>query len=160
MAKIIMIAAVGKNLELGKNNNLIWHLKEDLTFFKNTTMNHKIVMGYNTFQSLPKLLPGRTHLVITHRDLNINKVSVYHNETDLFNYLKSLKEDVYIIGGATIYKLMLDKADELLLTEIDAEDKYADAYFPAFNKEEYEREVISELEEQNIKFKHVRYRRR
>lgn len=67
MTKIIIIAAIGKNGELGKNNNLIWHLKEDLKFFKEVTTNHIIVMGYNTFKSLPCLLPNRTHIVLTHR---------------------------------------------------------------------------------------------
>ena len=70
MVSIKIIAAIGKNNELGINNELIWHLKEDLKFFKEETMGHKIVMGYNTFLSLPKLLPGRTHIVLTHHEID------------------------------------------------------------------------------------------
>ena len=62
---VSMIAAVGKNLELGKNNNLIWHFKEDMKFFKDTTMGHTVVMGRKTFESLPKALPGRKNIVIS-----------------------------------------------------------------------------------------------
>ena len=63
--KISLIACVGKNLELGKNNDLIWHLKGDMKFFKETTKGHHILMGRKTFQSLPKLLEDRKHLVLT-----------------------------------------------------------------------------------------------
>ena len=62
---VSMIAAVGKNLELGKNNDLIWHFKEDMKFFKDTTMGHTVVMGRKTFESLPKALPGRKNIVIS-----------------------------------------------------------------------------------------------
>ena len=64
-----IIAAVGKNRELGKNNDLIWHLHEDMKFFKENTMGKPIVMGKKTLDSLPKLLPGRKHLVLTHQDI-------------------------------------------------------------------------------------------
>ena len=62
---ISMIAAVGRNLELGKNNDLIWHFKEDMKFFKNTTMGHTVIMGRKTFESLPKALPGRKNIVLS-----------------------------------------------------------------------------------------------
>ena len=62
---VSMIAAVGKNLELGKNNDLIWHFKEDMKFFKDTTMGHTVVMGRKTFESLPKALPCRKNIVIS-----------------------------------------------------------------------------------------------
>ena len=62
---VSMIAAVGKNLELGKNNDLIWHFKEDMKFFKETTMGHPVIMGRKTFESLPKALPGRRNIVIS-----------------------------------------------------------------------------------------------
>ena len=107
MAKLIIIGAIGKNRELGKDNNLIWHLKEDLKFFRENTMNHKIVMGYNTFRSLPNLLPNREHIVLTHRDLKIDDVKIFNDFNELVNYLQTLEEEVYIIGGAKIYNLFL-----------------------------------------------------
>lgn len=160
MAKIIMIAAVGQNGELGIDNHLIWNLKGDLKFFKEATTNHKIVMGYKTFTSLPKLLPNREHLVLTHQDLTMEKVQVFHDFSDLVNYLNSLDEDIYIIGGSSIYKLFLPLADELLLTEIKAEEKKADAYFPPFEENLYHREVIGENRENDISYAHVRLRRK
>lgn len=158
MAKIIIIAAIGKNKELGKNNDLIWHLKEDLKFFKQTTMNHKVIMGYNTYTSLPKNLPGREYILLTHKDINIDNGLVFHDLESLLIYLKTLDEDIYIIGGASIYKMFIDYAAELLLTEIDAEDKEADAYFPNWNLDNYELEVINEIND-NPNYKHVRYRK-
>ena len=159
MVSIKIIAAIGKNNELGINNELIWHLKEDLKFFKEETMGHKIVMGYNTFLSLPKLLPGRTHIVLTHHEIDNKEVMVFSNFEELLSYLKTLDEEVYVIGGTSIYKLFLNIADELVLTEIDSE-ALADAYFPTFNKEEYDKEVIDEHTENAISYKHVRYRRK
>ena len=69
-----IIAAIGKNNELGKDNDLLWRFPEDMKFFRETTMGHKIVMGRKTFESLPKLLPGRGHIVLTRQDLEIPNV--------------------------------------------------------------------------------------
>lgn len=160
MAKLIIIAAIGKNRELGKDNGLIWRFKEDMKFFKESTIGHKIVMGYNTFKSLPRLLPERFHIVLTHQDLNIEGVKVFNDFESLVTYLKSLDEDVYVIGGASIYKLFIDIADELILTEIEAEEEHADVYFPEFNQENFDRSVIKDNEENEIKFSFVRYRRK
>lgn len=159
MVSIKIIAAIGKNNELGKNNDLIWHLKQDLKFFKEETSGHKIVMGYKTFLSLPKLLPNRTHIVLTHHEILNKQVLVFKDFSSLLDYLRKLDETVYVIGGASIYKLFLGIADELILTEIDAEEQ-ADAYFPIFNKEDYIKEVIDEHEENHISYKHIRYRRK
>ena len=159
MVSIKIIAAIGKNNELGINNELIWHLKEDLKFFKEETTGHKIVMGYNTFLSLPKLLPERTHIVLTHHEIDNKEVIVFSNFEELLNYLKTLDEEVYVIGGSSIYKLFLNIANELILTEIDSE-ALADAYFPIFNEEEYDKELIDEHTENTISYKHIRYRRK
>lgn len=160
MAKLIIIAAIGENNELGKNNNLIWRLKDDMKFFKENTMGHKIVMGYNTFESLPRLLPGREHLVLTHRNLAVEGIKVFNNLVELTKYLSTLDEEVFIIGGESIYKLFIDIADELILTEIDALCENADAYFPSFNKQNYEQSLIKENKENDINYKFVRYRRK
>lgn len=159
MTNIILIAAIGKNRELGKNNDLIWHLKEDLNFFKETTMNHIIVMGYNTFKSLPKLLPGRKHIILTHQDINIDGVQVFHNMEELLTYLNSLDEDIYIIGGASIYEQFIPYANELLLTEIEEECFDADVYFPIWKEEDYTKEKIKDIDG-DISYSHIRYRRK
>ncbi len=159
MAKITIIAAIGRNRELGKNNDLIWHLKEDLKFFKEKTTNHKIVMGMNTFKSLPKMLPNREHIILSHQNARIEGARVFNSLDDLLEYLNSLDEEVYIIGGASIYKLFMPYANQLLLTEIEEEDGDASVYFPEFNKNDYEKTLISEIEENGIKYKHISYRR-
>ena len=163
MKNITMIAAIGKNNELGKNNDLIWKFKEDMQFFKEQTMGKPMAMGYKTFYSLRggKPLPGRKHIVLTSRNIEENpQIKIVRSLEELIKYIEEYKEEVMIIGGASIYKAMLEYADKLVLTEIDAEDKEADAFFPEFNKEEWNNEILSEHEENNIKYKHLVYKRK
>ena len=159
MKNLTMIAAVGKNLELGKDNNLIWHLKDDLKFFRDQTMGKPIIMGIKTLESLPKLLPGRKHIVLTSRNLDLDKeIIVVHSIDELLDTIKDY-EEVMVIGGASIYKQLLDYSDKLILTEIDASAD-ADVYFPKFNKKDFNCEIIGENEENNIKYKHLIYTRK
>lgn len=159
MKNITMIAAIGRNKELGKNNDLIWHLKEDMKFFRNETMGKPIVMGMRTLESLPKLLPGRKHIVLTtHNPKLSEEVTIVHSKEELFKKIEEYDE-VMIIGGASIYSQMLEHANKLILTEIDAASP-ADAYFPEFNKDEWDSTIIGEHEENNIKFKHLVYTRK
>ena len=163
MKNITMIAAIGKNNELGKNGDLIWRFKEDMQFFKDQTMSKPMAMGYNTFYSLRggKPLPGRKHIVLTSRTLEENpQVEVVRSIEELLKYIEDYGEEVMIIGGAKVYNTMLEYADKLILTEVDAEDKEADVYFPEFNKEEWDSEVLSSHEENNIKYKHLVYKRK
>jgi len=159
---IKIIAAVGKNLELGKNGDLIWRLPNDLKFFKEQTQGSTVVMGRNTFNSLPRKLPNRKHLVITDVD-DFNKpvddVTVFYNFEDMLCNVKkqATEADVFIIGGGSVYKQFVPYADELILTEVDAEDKEADVYFPEFDKTLYTRFVVASNEDNGIKYEHVRY---
>ena len=159
MDNITMIAAIGRNLELGKDNKLIWPIKEDLKFFKEQTMNKPIVMGRKTLESLPKLLPGRKHIVLTTRDIANEEILVVHSIDELLNFIEDYKEEVMIIGGASLYKEMLEYASKLILTEIDAEDKDADSYFPEFNRDLWDKEIISINNEHNPKYKHLVYKK-
>lgn len=157
---ISIIAAIGKNNELGKNNDLIWKLKGDLKFFKDLTTNHIIVMGRKTFESLPKMLPNRHHIIISSNNSFNDKVEVFNNIYLFLEKYKNYKDEIFIIGGASIYKSFLEYANKLYLTEIDEEDKNADVYFPTFNVNSWNKEYISDLkEENNIKYRHVLYRR-
>lgn len=163
MKNITMIAAIGKNNELGKDGDLIWRFKEDMKFFKEQTMGKPMAMGYNTFYSLRggKPLPGRKHIVLTSRTLEENpQVEVVRSVDELLQYIEDYGEEVMVIGGAKVYNTMLEYADKLVLTEVDAEDKNADVYFPEFNKDEWEQEVLSTHEENNIKYKHLVYTRK
>lgn len=157
---ISIIAAIGKNNELGKNNNLIWHLKEDLKFFKELTTNHVIVMGRKTFESLPKMLPNRHHIVLTSNNNLNDKIEVFNNIESFSEKYKDYEDEIFIIGGSSIYRSFLDYSNKLYLTEIDEECKNADVYFPYFDKSLWSKEYISdELEENNIKYRHVLYKK-
>ena len=154
--KINIIAAVGKNLELGKNNKLIWPIKEDLKYFKEKTINKTVVMGENTFYSIGKPLPNRKNIVLSFTKKEIPKVLVFNNYEDVLN----LQEDeIFIIGGASIYKLFLPYADSIYLTEIDKEEKEADCYFPNFDKSNYQKEIIKKSKSNELEYKFVCYKK-
>lgn len=159
MKNLTIIAAVGKNFELGKNNELIWHFKEDMNFFKENTINKPIVMGMNTLMSLPKILPNRTHIVLTTKTFEYldKSIIVIHTIDELLVYLKQYECEVMVIGGASIYNQLLDYSNKLLLTEIDAT---ADAYFPMFDKNEWNSKLLGEYEEKSIKYKRLKYIRK
>ena len=157
---ISMIASVGKNNELGKDNGLIWRFKEDLKFFREITTGHVIVMGRKTFESLPKMLPNRHHIVITSKDYINDEVEVFKNIDYFLEKYRDCEDEIFIIGGSSIYSSFLEYSNKLYLTEIDAEDKDADVYFPSFDKSLYDRSYIGEeQEDNNIKYRHVLYRR-
>ena len=155
---ISMIASVGKNMELGKNNNLIWHFKEDMKFFKETTMGHKVIMGRKTYESLPGNLPGREMIVISTKTVD-GDVIFFNDINSIVDKYNNSKEEIFIIGGASIYKEFLPYASKIYLTEICAEDLAADTFFPTFNKDDWNKEIISENVENNIQFKMCLYQK-
>ena len=156
---ISIIAAIGKNNALGRGNDLIWHIKEDLKNFKNLTMGKYIVMGKNTYESLPKHLEGRKYIVLSSSLSNIENGLLFNDFNKLLEFIKDVDEEVMIIGGSSIYKLFLPLADKLYLTEIDSEEK-ADVYFPEFNKEDYKCNVVSTNEVDGLKYSFVIYERK
>ena len=158
--KITLIAAIGKNRELGYKNDLIWKIPEDLNFFRDNTINKYIVMGINTFNSLPRLLPNRKHIVLTRRNIELDSsVIVVHSIDELLEYINSIDEEIMIIGGSLIYNQMIEYADKMLLTEID-DSRLADVYFPEFNIEDWDRLLISSNSYNDIKYNHVSYTRK
>ncbi len=157
-----IIACIGKNLELGKDNDLIFHFKSDMKFFRETTRNHTVVMGANTWVSLgEKPLPNRQNLILSRSKLN----NLPENTTQISNLDEFIKknedsdEEIFIIGGASIYRLFLPHARTLYLTEVDA-NKDADVFFPEFNKEEYDLTTLQSLTENEIKFNINKYTRK
>lgn len=159
--KISIIAAIGENNELGRNNDLIWHLPNDLKFFKSVTSGHTVLMGRNTFWSLPKVLPNRTNIVITDMDEDYPKEVVIYNSIESFmNDYRDKDEEVFIIGGASIYAQFIDKAEILYLTEVSASCPDASVYFPEFDKNDYDKSVVGENNDNGISYKHVLYKRR
>lgn len=157
---ISMIAAVGKNLELGKNNDLIWHFKEDMKFFKETTMGHPVIMGRKTFESLPKALPGRKNIVIsTNPEYKANGAEVVASVEEAIKLAEAENTEAFVIGGGRIYTEFLPYADNLYLTEINAECPNADTYFPEFNKSDYIKEIVNFYDVNGTEFYHVIYKK-
>lgn len=160
MKNLSLIAVVGKNRELGQNNELIWYLPEDLRFFKKQTINKTIIMGRNTFESLPSLLPNRKHIVLSSKDIYVpSEVIVCHNYNELLNIMNS-NDEYYVIGGGMIYSLLLPEVECMYLTEVDMVYKQANVYFPQFNYDDWNKEVISCHEYNGINYSHVKYLRK
>ncbi|MBR3767800.1 MAG: dihydrofolate reductase [Clostridia bacterium] len=153
---VSMIVAKGKNNEIGGNNDLLWYIPSDLKFFKATTMGKSIIMGRKTFQSLPKALPGRKNIVISsNKDFEAMGATVV---TSLDAALKeSETEEVFIIGGASIYEAFFPLAQKLYITEVDFESDKADVFFPEIDLSQWKSEALDEGEENGLKFKHILY---
>lgn len=143
---ITMIAAAGENNELGKDNDLLWHLPDDFKRFKALTTGHHIIMGRKTFESFPKPLPNRTHIVIT-RNNNYKKdgAVVVHSMEEALQISKNDAQP-YIIGGGEIYKMALPVADKIELTRVHGTFDDADTFFPEFTKDKWN--LISEVDHQ------------
>lgn len=153
-----IIAAIGKNREIGKNGDLVFHLPADLAYFKSVTKNHTVLMGRTTFWSLPKMLPNRKHLVLTHLDEKYpDGVISYTSLEQLIADYRDCEEEVFVIGGGYVYSEMLKYANKLYLTEVEAEDSSADTYFPEFNPAKYHKELIKTVVTNGIKCNFVVY---
>ncbi len=163
--KIILIAAVAKNLVIGKNNDLLWRLPVDFKRFKALTMGHHILMGRKTYESFDNPLPGRTHLVIT-RNPDYEVAEGHYTFSDIESAVircgKWGIDTLFVIGGGEIYKQTLSIADEMMLTEVDASPE-GDTFFPAFdltNWVETFREFHPEDDRHRYSFSFVNYERK
>jgi dihydrofolate reductase len=159
---LISIVAVGENYEIGKDNDLLWHLPGDLKFFKEHTMGKKIIMGRKTFESFKSPLKGREHIVLTKNPgpSNYENVVFTNDKDSLVEQYKDSEEEVYVIGGASIYKAFLEDIKKMYLTEIKARDNEAETFYPTFDKNEWESQELSSNEDNNIVYKHVLYTRK
>ena len=140
--RLTIIAAMARNRVIGKDNRLPWYLPADLQHFKKITMGKPMIMGRRTWESLPGLLPGRRHIVIT-RDLayKADGAEVAHSLEQAIQLAGDVEESM-LVGGANLYAQALDIADRMQLTEIDL-DVDGDAWFP-----EFDRSVWREVERQ------------
>lgn len=141
--KISIIVSVSENLAIGKDNKLLWNQKSDLQRFKKITTGHPVIMGQKTFESLPNgALPNRTNIVLTDdkKFSAPNIITAYSIEESL-QIAKSKSDEVFIIGGGSIYKQFLKIADSVYLTEVHIKID-GDTSFPELNKDEWE--LISE----------------
>ena len=139
---ISLIAAVDKNNAIGKDNKLLFHIKEDLLFFKETTINHTIIMGRKTFEALPGVLPLRKHIILT-RDksykVNDPQVKIESSLKSLLEDLKDKDEEVFIIGGGEIFKQVMESGlvDKIYLTIINKSVEDAHTFFPQIPNDKF-----------------------
>ena len=149
---ITIIAAAGSNNELGKDNDLVWHLPKDFKRFKKLTTGHHIIMGRKTFQSFPKPLPNRVHIVITRNtDYHPEGAIIVHSMTEALEIAKN-DSQIFIIGGGEIYKLGMKIADKIELTRVNSSFE-ADTFFPEIPSDDWK--LISEefhLKDEKHKF--------
>ena len=155
---ISIIAAIGKNRELGLNGALIFHIKEDLQFFKEMTINHPVIMGRKTFESIGRPLPNRKNYVITHNPESLpDSVELVSDLVEFLEEHQTDNEEIFVIGGSSVYELALPYAENIYLTEINATSK-ADTFFPKFNKSNYSRKVIKKGKEDDLTYQFVHYK--
>ena len=133
-----IIVAKAKNNVIGKDNKLIWHLSEDLKRFKKLTTEHTIIMGRKTFESLGKILPNRKHVILCNdKQLNIDDENVeIIDDINLLEKYEKSEEENFVIGGATIYKLLMPKVKKMYITQID-KDFEGDVFFPEIDLKEW-----------------------
>ena len=131
-----MIAAVAENNALGKNNELVWHLPNDFKRFKELTSHHHIIMGRKTFESFPKPLPNRVHIVITRQENYNPEGCIVVDSIEKAIALCPKNEDSYIIGGGEIYSLAMPYTDIIEITKVHQTFE-ADTFFPSINKEDW-----------------------
>jgi len=134
---IIIIAAVAENNALGKNNNLLWHLPKDFKRFKEITSGHYIIMGRKTFESFPKPLPNRTHVVISRQKDYLPEGCIVVENLEKAIAVCPKNENLFIIGGGEIYSQSIHLADQLDITRVHHSFD-ADVYFPEIDSEIWE----------------------
>jgi dihydrofolate reductase len=162
---ISLIAAIGKNGEIGIDGQLPWGLKSDLQHFKNLTSGNVVIMGRKTFESIGRPLPNRINIVITrNKDFQHEGIIVADSVQAALKLSEGYKpEEVFIIGGAEIYKQTLSLADKLYITEVEFSDDKADTYFPQIDpkvwKETYRQNFMAD-EDNQYNFSFVEYEKR
>ena len=165
-----LIVAVAQNNAIGRNNELLWHISEDLKYFKSTTTGHPVIMGRKTYESIGRPLPGRRNIVLTRGTLEIPPVK--NPQTTSMEVVNSLDEvyaiaqgdeEFFVMGGGMLYNETFGKADFLYLTRIYAEAENADTFFPEVDEMEWDVVRESQLlhdEENDIDLKFIVYKRR
>lgn len=158
-----IIVAKAKNNVIGKDNQLIWNLPEDLKRFKDITTGHTIIMGRKTFESLGRVLPNRKHIVFSQNpDFQVNdeNVEIVHSMLQIQQYIES-EEEVFVIGGAMIYGLLMPHVTKMYITQIN-ENFEGNIIFPKFDTEKWEiidREVGIKDENNKFDYEYITYKK-
>ena len=159
-----IIVAIADNNAIGRNNELLWHISEDLRFFKRTTLGSPVIMGRKTFESIGRALPGRVNIVVSRGFSTGEEVEVVNSLEDAFAVAEDTNlEKCFVIGGGQIYAQALDFADRLVVTHVHTVIEDADTFFPAINPEIWNVVQRSEMftdEEIGYQFEFVEYEKR
>ncbi|MFV0345498.1 MAG: dihydrofolate reductase [Bacteroidales bacterium] len=161
--EIIMICAVDSNMGIGKDNDMLFYISEDLKRFKQLTSGHSIVMGRKCWESLPKHpLPKRENIVMTTNPSYKCEGGILANSVEQVLDICKNAEKVFIIGGAQIYKLFMPYASKLLITEIDDSSKKADVFFPDIDMNIWKTADKSETNADinQVKYRYIEYTKR
>jgi len=153
---ITLIAAIGKNRELGFRNHLLWDIPEDMVHFKEYTMGKVVVMGRNTFLSIGKTLPGRKNIIVSSIELPCHLIRAASVESALS--IEHCYPEIVIIGGASIYKQTMEKATKLVITHVDAEFE-ADVFFPEIDLTKWMINSIVESNNETYNYRFIEYLR-
>lgn len=159
-----IIVAIADNNAIGKNNELLWHISDDLRFFKRQTLGWPVIMGRKTFESIGRALPGRVNIVISRGFTTGEEVAVVGSLEDAFQLAESTNlEKCYVMGGGQIYAQALEFADRLVVTHVHTVIEDADTFFPQIDPSVWAVEQRSELftdESSGYTFEFVEYLRR
>ena len=160
MTCLSLIAAVARNRTIGLNNNLPWHLPEDLRHFRALTTGHHIIMGRKTYESLGRLLPERRTVIVTHNTEYAVAGAVVAHTLEQALEASAGDDEAFIIGGARLYQDGLKLAQKMYITEIDA-DFAGDVFFPEFDLAEWqEARREPQVSAQGLPFAYVIYERK
>ena len=146
---VIGIVAVAKNLAIGRGGKLPWHYSSDLKFFKETTTGNAVVMGYNTFVSIGKPLPGRLNIILSRtKDMpTAPDVLLLRGREEVLEFAKNFERDIYIIGGAQVFESFADMIEKWIVTEVPLEIEDADTFMPEDFLDGFELVATKELDE-------------
>jgi dihydrofolate reductase len=166
-----LIVATAQNNAIGRNNELLWHISEDLKYFKSTTTSHPVIMGRKTYESIGRPLPGRRNIVITRGTIEAPQIKnpqttsfeVSNNLEEVISLAKNSEDEFFVMGGGELYKQTFSSADRLYITKIYAEAEGADTFFPVVDEAEWK--VVKESErltdeENGIEFQFIVYEKR
>ena len=159
--EIILIAAVSEDRVIGKQGGIPWKIKEDLSFFKEKTLNSPIIMGRATYNSIGRPLPNRLNIVMTRSMKNTEGVTEVTSVKEAVKTASKNKDSskVYVIGGENIYKEFLPIAHRMVLTEVELNIEDGDTFFPEWSISEWQEQSRDQREENGIKFSFVEYTR-
>ena len=159
-----IIVAISDNNAIGRNNELLWHISEDLCFFRRTTLGSPVIMGRKTFESIGRALPSRVNIVVSRGFNTAEEVAVCTSLEDAFNVAQETNlEKCFVIGGGQIYAQALQLVDKLVVTHVHTVIEDADTFFPAIDPSIWQVAQRSELftdEETGYAFEFVEYHRK